>query len=125
MRADPSEIRSLEQAELQRGEMGVGVDTLAVHFFDDVFVKTFSIKRGMLIGQHSHTYDHGHLVAAGKIRVFGDGKLLGDFGAGDLIHLQAGVKHALLALEDAVGACIHNTHGGYEPSVSDEYEFPQ
>ena len=67
MRLDPSEIRSLEEAELQRGEMGIGVETLSLHFFDDVFVKSFSIKRGMLIGQHAHTYDHGHLVASGKI----------------------------------------------------------
>lgn len=125
MRIDPSEIRTLEEAELQRGEMGIGVETLSHHIFDSVYVKRFFIRRGMVIGQHAHTYDHAHLVAAGKIRVFADGKLHGDYGAGEMIHLPAGVKHALMALEDSVGACIHNTHGEDEPSIDERSELPQ
>ncbi len=106
---------------------GVCVDTLAHYVIDDVYTKVFiARKAGTFIGQHAHAYPHGHLVAAGAVRLFVDQVEAGDFGPGDMITIQAGKEHVLLALENnTIGACIHNTHGESEPSIVKEAKFGQ
>lgn len=111
---------------MRQGEMGREVDTLAHHVIDGVYTKLFLAKKaGTFIGQHAHAYDHGHLVAAGSFRLFANGAEAGDFCAGQMILIRSGIKHTLMSLEDnSVGACIHNTHGAFEPWILEEAVFP-
>lgn len=113
------EIGTLDGIEMVEGAAGFEVDTIAHYLIDDVYTKVFVAKKaGTFIGQHSHAWDHGHLVASGAMRVFIDGQALGDYGPGEMIEIKAGKKHVLLALEDnTVGCCIHNTHGLDEPKI--------
>lgn len=64
---------------------------------------------GLFMGQHAHQFSHAHLVGSGAIRVWADGRELGDFNAGDSINIEAGVLHTLMSLKaDTRGFCIHN-----------------
>lgn len=119
---NPRDIHRLDDVRLIKDAEGFEVDTLAHHFIDGVYTKVFIAKKaGTFIGQHAHAYDHGHLVAAGEVRVFIDAIEAGDYKAGEMIEIRSGKKHILLALEDnTVGACIHNTHGKTEPQISEE-----
>ncbi|SRR5260221_1091969 len=112
------DIHSLDGIKML--QEGVEVETLAHHVIDGVYLKIFvARKAGTFMGQHAHEYPHGHLVAAGEVRLFIDGVEAGDFGPGDIATIQAGKKHVLLALEDnTIGACIHNTHGELEPKIA-------
>ena len=89
------------------------VEKIEFHTADDVFVKQLVLeKEGYVINQHAHTYDHTSMLATGKVRVFCDGQLLGDFVAPTGVFIKANAFHAILALEDnSVLYCIHNTHG--------------
>lgn len=80
---------------------------------DDVFVKTIPLKsRGLYVPQHAHTYDHTSFVAAGAVRAWKDGVLMGDFVAPCAIFIAAGAKHTFLSLaSDTLVLCIHNVHG--------------
>lgn len=118
----PRDIHSLEGLVMIEDATGYIVDTLAHHLIDGVYSKVFVARRaGTFIGQHSHVYDHGHLVASGEVRLFVDDKEVGDFSAGAMILIEAGKKHVLLALENnTMGVCIHNVHGEMEPAIKEE-----
>ena len=118
----PRDIFSLEDLQMLEGVSGYDVDTLSHHVIDDVYTKVFTAKKaGTFIGQHSHKYDHGTLVATGEIRLFIDERWAGDFAAGTMIPIKRGVKHVLMSLADnTVCACIHNVHGALEPAVLEE-----
>lgn len=77
---------------------------------DGVFIKQMAIPvAGTLVPQHSHTYDHTSLLAAGSVRVFKEGSHIGDFRAPKPIVIPAHTKHSFLSLEDnTVIYCIHN-----------------
>lgn len=83
---------------------------------DGVFVKQMYIeKAGTLIPQHAHTYDHLSMLAAGRVRIWEAGVLVGDKTAPAAIFIKANVKHKFLSLDDkTVIYCIHKLHG---PSV--------
>lgn len=76
---------------------------------DGVFIKQISIVgRGLLVPQHQHRFDHTTLIAAGSIRVWCDGDLIGDFKAPHPLFIKAGVKHLFLTLsEEVLLFCIH------------------
>lgn len=122
---NPRDIHRLDQVVMQEGAIGCEVDTLGHHLIDSVYTKVFIAKKaGTFLGQHSHPWPHGHLVASGAVRLFVDGVEAGDFGIGEMATIQAGKKHVLLALEDnTIGACIHNTHGEDEPAILERAEF--
>lgn len=66
-------------------------------------------KANDVIPQHAHSYDHHTLVASGRVRVWADGKHIGDYGEREAILIRAGQKHLIAALEDnSVAYCIHN-----------------
>lgn len=82
---------------------------------DNIFIKQmFLKKKGILVPQHSHEYDHTSLVASGSVRAWKDGVLLGDFCAPFILNIPARTKHKFLSLEDkTVVYCIHNvSHSG-------------
>lgn len=62
---------------------------------------------------HSHTFDHMHLLAVGKVRVtVGDDYK--DFTAPSTIFIRKGKEHKIEALSDySLGFCIHAIREGY------------
>lgn len=66
-------------------------------------------KTNDVIPQHVHGHDHHTLVARGRVRVWADGKHIGDYGEREAVLIRAGQKHLIAALEDnSVAYCIHN-----------------
>src|SRR5258705_4799541 len=70
------------------------------------YTKVFCARKaGTFIGQHAHKYDHGHLVAAGEVRLFLDGKEIGDYGPGTdrkstrLNSSHLGISYAVFCLK--------------------------
>jgi quercetin dioxygenase-like cupin family protein len=92
-----------------------------IEFFtaDEVFVKHLAANKGEVINQHRHVYDHTSMLAVGKMRVWRDHMLLGDFTAPTGIFIKADHFHAMLALEDSLLYCIHNTHGFLPEELED------
>lgn len=80
---------------------------------------------GIFMGQHAHQRSHAHLVGSGEIRVWVEGKELGDFKAGQSIDIEAGKLHMLMSLKpDTRGFCIHNVVGLDEIQVVKRAVFP-
>ena len=74
--------------------------------------------------QHAHVYAHTMMLACGRLRVWKEGVLLGDFAAPTPIYVEAKAKHTLLSLEDnTLAYCIHNVSrtGGVE--IHAEHQF--
>jgi quercetin dioxygenase-like cupin family protein len=96
-----------------------------IHMADDIFIKQMAIaKAGTLIPQHSHRYDHSSLVAAGAVRLWQDGVLVGDFTAPAGILIAAGRKHLFMALADAtVVYCIHNLARSQTVEILSEHQL--
>jgi mannose-6-phosphate isomerase-like protein (cupin superfamily) len=56
---------------------------------------------------HSHKFDHLTLLASGSLQVIVDGAV-SEFKAPQMIYIEAGKVHELIALEDnTVAYCIH------------------
>lgn len=82
-----------------------------LHMCEGLFVKHAIFAVGTYIPQHSHASDHLSVVAAGAVRAWADGVLLGDFAAPAGIVIKARVKHLFLALEPMTTVlCIHRTN---------------
>lgn len=77
---------------------------------DKVFIKQLFIKEaGTLVPQHSHVYDHTTMLAVGAVRVWCDGRYIGDYVAPQPILIENGVKHTFMALQpNTLLYCIHN-----------------
>lgn len=89
------------------------------HDADDIFYKQIRLEKDQLVPQHAHDYDHTTLLAAGAVRMWCDGELIGDIEAPRAMLILAGKKHAFLALKDGTLLyCIHNLRGkpGYKHS---------
>lgn len=88
-------------------------DKWEFHGADEIFIKQLYLaKAGYVVPQHAHVYDHTSMLASGKLRVWCEDELLGDFTAPTGIFVKAHKKHMMLALEDnTITYCIHNTHG--------------
>ena len=80
-----------------------------LHMSDGTFVKSMLVqKAGTHIPQHSHAVSHTSFIATGAVRVWQDGKLLGDFTAPAGVLIEAKTKHLFLALQDNTTVlCIH------------------
>lgn len=89
-------------------------EVLSSLIFGDTFVKTYRMKKsGTALPQHSHRYDHITQICNGGVRVFLDGKHLGDFYTGGLVKIPAGTKHLFVTTEDwTVLSCIHHDPTG-------------
>src|SRR5216683_1544851 len=96
----PDNFVKLEQPEI------VDFETI-----DHVSINVMRIQKALsFVPQHSHTYEHGTLLAKGAVWVWLDGHLDKQYRAPCLIRIRAGVKHLFQTLEDdTILACIHNT----------------
>jgi quercetin dioxygenase-like cupin family protein len=83
------------------------------HGEDSVFIKQiFLAKAGYTVPGHAHTYDHTSMLASGKVRMWREGVLVGDFEAPTGLKVEANCFHQFTALVDGtILYCIHNTHG--------------
>jgi hypothetical protein len=84
--------------------------TEALTIFDGIYCKVYTVPDAeTLLPQHAHRYGHVTAVTSGAVRVWQDGRLLGDFRAPSLISIPAHMMHAFLTLAPATGLlCIHN-----------------
>jgi hypothetical protein len=92
---------------------------------DGVFVKQMYLRHsGTRVPQHAHVYPHTTMLAVGKLRVWKEGELLGDFVAPAPIYIEAKVKHTLQALEDhTLAYCIHRLHDTPQVEIHAEHQF--
>jgi hypothetical protein len=92
---------------------------------DGIFIKQMFLERaGIYVPQHSHEYDHASMVAAGAVRLWRDGELIGDFKAPLPIHIAAGTKHTFMSLEPGtVVYCIHRTDRTGQVEVREEHQL--
>ena len=92
---------------------------------DGVFIKQMSLpKRGMVIPQHAHTYDHYTMLATGSLKVIKDGEEIGIFHAPKPIFIAAKSKHMLIAMvDDTLAYCIHNISATGEVDIHDEHHI--
>jgi hypothetical protein len=82
---------------------------IEIHTVDDIFVKQMVLPAaGLLVQQHSHAYAHLSMLATGRVRVWKEGELLGDFKAPTGIEIAAHAKHKFVSLEPSIIYCIHN-----------------
>lgn len=75
---------------------------------DGVFIKRIPLPKGLMVPQHSHSHSHATIIGKGKVRVWKDEKLLGEFQGGTVMNIPALSMHTFLALEDSEIYCIHN-----------------
>jgi len=89
---------------------------------DGIFIKQMYLKdAGTLIPQHSHVYDHTSMLAKGRVRLWADNELKGEFEAPCPLFIKAKVKHTFLSLEpDTLIYCIHNEA---HRQVFEEHQF--
>ncbi len=63
---------------------------------DGIFIKQMFMERaGIMVPQHSHSYAHSSMLAAGSVRVWRDGEMIGDFKAPIPIEIPAKCKHMI------------------------------
>ena len=84
--------------------------TEALTIYEGIYCKAYTVPdAGTLLPQHAHRYGHVTAVTHGAVRVWQDGRLLGDFRAPSLISIPAHTMHSFLTLEAGTGLlCIHN-----------------
>jgi hypothetical protein len=99
--------------------------TTEIKLTDDLFVKTAIVQHaGTVIPTHAHAYDHVTLLAVGRMRVWADEELLGEFTGPVGILIRAKVKHRMLTLTDGVVfACIHALHGTSDVEIHEEHHI--
>lgn len=92
---------------------------------DGVYVRQIVVKKkGSLIPQHAHAYDHLTMIVKGSVKVWEDGVPKDDRKAPDSIYIKAGTKHGFLTLEaDTILYCIHNVSRTGQVEISDEHQI--
>lgn len=90
---------------------------------DGVMMKMMMLPRvGMVVPQHSHTYDHYTLLATGGMQVWVDGVMKEEHEAPHAILIKAGIKHMLISTQpNTLAYCIHNLHGEDAVSIAEEH----
>jgi len=102
--------------------------TEALTIYEGIYCKAYTVPdAGTLLPQHAHRYGHVTAVTHGAVRVWQDGRLLGDFRAPSLISIPAHTMHSFLTLEAGTGLlCIHNADHADpdgEPPVAEEHQL--
>lgn len=115
MSANPEQIANYHRIKSLGGEPSPPEEQpygIEIHTADGVFIKQMHIpKKGALVPQHEHHWDHTSLLARGSVLVWKDGVLCGREEAPTGIFIKAGVRHAFQSLEDdTVIYCIHGVH---------------
>ncbi len=93
---------------------------------DGVLVRQIVIPQaGSVVPQHSHVHAHTTMLAAGLMRAWADGVLLGEFTAPVPLHIPARVAHTFLTLSDGVVFyCIHRTDRTGAVQEARRHELP-
>lgn len=83
-----------------------------IHTADGCFVKQISIpKKGSVVAQHKHHWDHTSVLAYGSVILWKDGVINGRYDAPQGILIKAGVAHSFQTVTDnTVILCIHGIH---------------
>lgn len=79
------------------------------HFSDGLYAKQMFLPKESLVCQHQHTYDHLSILAQGKVKVLFDNDVVETYTAPACINIVKDLNHTILALEDSVWFCIHQT----------------
>lgn len=92
---------------------------------DGIFIKQMYLREALTaVPQHAHEYDHVSMLAVGSVRVWTDGKLIGDFKAPQPIVIKAKSKHTFLSLEPGTLIyCIHNISRSGKVDIHAEHEI--
>lgn len=87
---------------------------------DNILAKLMLLKEGQATVGHAHHYDHMTLIAKGSLKV-----IVGDqtdiYRAPSAIHVKAGMHHILIALEDSIAYCIHDTNKADADNLGEPY----
>lgn len=83
---------------------------------DGVFIREMNIPDNFtIVAQHIHKHDHTTMVAVGRVKVWIEGVLLGDYTAPSSIFIAADTPHMFQSQEpNTLLYCIHNLHGADE-----------
>ena len=84
-----------------------------------IHIKKYVIPAGLMLISHCHTYDHPSILASGEVELWTSDGGLKTLSAPAETFIAAGVKHALVALEDSVWYCLHSDNGD-EPLIEGE-----
>lgn len=79
------------------------------HFSDHLYAKEMIIPKGAFVIQHQHNYSHFGLLAQGAVVVRVDGQEDKVYTAPACINIAAETNHGVIAMEDSVWFCIHQT----------------
>lgn len=103
-------------------EQPTGVE---IYTTDGVFIKQMVIgRRGTVVPQHAHAWDHTSMLAFGSVAVWRDGIFDRVYEAPSAIFIRAGVKHTFHSLIDnTIIYCIHNLHGEQAVKILEEHQL--
>jgi quercetin dioxygenase-like cupin family protein len=91
---------------------------------DGISIKQMALKKGWIVPQHAHVYDHYTMLAHGRMQVWVEDILLNEYKAPSAIFIEKGKKHRMVAMEDdTVAYCIHNMHGLKDVQISAIHEL--
>lgn len=78
------------------------------HFGGKAYAKETIIPSGLRLDQHRHNFDHLSILASGVVLVSVDG-VDSEYVGPECILIEAGKRHSVTALTDAVWFCVHGT----------------
>jgi quercetin dioxygenase-like cupin family protein len=81
---------------------------VAHHFSDGLYAKQVIMGKGDRVMKHTHSYSHLSVIAFGCVDVICDGSRSRHW-AGECLEIKAGLAHEIVAVEDSVWFCIHQT----------------
>ncbi len=91
---------------------------------DGLSIKQMALKKGWIVPQHAHLYDHYTMLAHGSMEVWVEDILKGTYKAPTAIFIEKDKKHRMIALEDnTVAYCIHNMHGMNQVQITEEHQL--
>lgn len=79
------------------------------HFSEGLYAKQLFLPKDSIACQHKHHYDHLSILAQGKVKVLFDNDKVETYTAPACINIVKDLNHTILALEDSVWFCIHQT----------------
>ena len=86
------------------------------HFSDGLYAKQMFVPKDHFVVQHTHKFSHLSILAKGKVIVKTDEKEH-FYEAPNCINIEAGINHAIIALEDCIWYCIHSTNETDESKI--------
>lgn len=95
-----------------------------LHLYGGIYLREMlTPDAGTLIPQHRHRWAHLSYVAAGGVRVWRGGELLGDFMAPNAVRIEGGAAHQFLTLAaNTLVLCIHATDAA-EVEIEAEHQL--